>query len=70
MKDTYDKEAIGENQVRNQIYSDFIGRNGKHTEFIMKYFSNWSELREKYDLIEKYNRLENLYFNLKLENMG
>jgi len=70
MKETYDKEAKGEEQIIKEIYSAFIGRSGKDVEFIVRYFSNWKDLSAKYDLVEKYNRLEKIYIDLKLQVMG
>ena len=70
MKEEYDKEAKGDEQIAKQIYSAFIGRSGKDVEFIVKYFSNWKDLSAKYDLVEKYNRLEKIYIDLKLQVMG
>ena len=70
MKELYDKEAKGDEQIAKQIYSAFIGRSGKDVEFIVKYFSNWKDLSAKYDLVEKYNRLENIYIEVKLQVMG
>jgi hypothetical protein len=70
LKDKYKNESKGEIKMKTDIYSAFVGKNGKDVDFIIKYFADWQELQKKYDLMEKYNRLEKIHIELKLENMG
>ena len=70
MKDKYETDSKGESKMKTDIYSAFVGKNGKDVDFIIKYFADWQELQKIYDLTEKYNKLEKIHIELKLENMG
>ena len=70
LKNKYETDSKGESKMKTDIYSAFVGKNGKDVDFIIKYFADWQELQKIYDLTEKYNKLEKIHIELKLENMG
>ena len=64
----YNLNAKGDLKIKDLVIRKF--KEEKEIEFIKKYFSNWKELSPKFDIINRYNKLENILINLKKKDLG